>query len=44
MLGRIPAKGESLELDNLKFVIEGVEGNRISKVRIVKNRSEENSN
>jgi putative hemolysin len=44
MLGRIPAKGESLEVDNLKLIIEGIEGNRISKVRIVKNRSEEDSN
>ncbi len=43
MLGSIPAKGETLEVDNLKFIIEDVQGNRISRVRIIRNRSEENS-
>ena len=43
MLGSIPTKGETLEVDNLKFIIEDVQGNRISRVRIIKNRSEEDS-
>jgi len=42
-LGSIPAKGETLEVDNLKFIIEDVNGHRISKVRIIKNRSGEDS-
>lgn len=35
VLGRFPEKGESVESDNVKFVIEEVDKNRIEKLRIL---------
>ena len=36
MLGRVPAQGDELVYDGVRLVVEEVEGNRINKVRILK--------
>ncbi|NLW22531.1 MAG: HlyC/CorC family transporter [Tissierellia bacterium] len=35
ILGRLPEIGETIEYNNIKFIIEGVEKNRITKLRIL---------
>mgnify|MGYP000471040991 CR=1 FL=1 len=34
-LNRLPAQGETLELENLTFVIESIIDNRIRKIKLV---------
>ncbi|HUY64909.1 MAG TPA: hemolysin family protein [Acidimicrobiales bacterium] len=36
VLGRIPAQGESVEVDGLRLVAERVQGNRIGRIRITR--------
>jgi CBS domain containing-hemolysin-like protein len=35
LLGRIPAEGESVDVDGLTLVAERVEGNRVGRIRII---------
>src|SRR5207302_8028410 len=35
LLGHVPNEGDAVAHDNLQFIVEKVEGNRIEKVRIV---------
>jgi CBS domain containing-hemolysin-like protein len=35
-LGRVPEKGDEVAIDGVRLVVEDVEGNRITKVRIIK--------
>ncbi|WP_141565188.1 transporter associated domain-containing protein, partial [Clostridium botulinum] len=36
-VGRFPKKGEIIEFDNIKFIIEEIDKNRIKKLKILKN-------
>jgi len=35
-LGRLPKPGETIERDGVKFVVEGVEGRRVGRVRVIR--------
>jgi putative hemolysin len=38
-LGRVPEGGDAVEEDGVRLVVEAVEGNRITRVRVVKNEA-----
>jgi CBS domain containing-hemolysin-like protein len=40
LLGHIPKKNEKIEYDRFTFIIESIENNRISKIRVIENNND----
>ena len=35
IIGKIPESGETIEFENIKFIIESVDRNKVEKIRII---------
>jgi CBS domain containing-hemolysin-like protein len=42
-LGRVPEEGDEIEAGNVRLVVHAVEGNRITRVRVLKNEVPEDA-